>query len=70
MSFNGKRDDFTIDDFKAYGKNLPMKRGRAEAVIHEMHNAVLQWKQFADKPCVVADVVDRISKTHRTGILK
>jgi len=42
MLFNGKRDDFTIENFRVYGKNVPMKRGRVEAVIHEVHNAVLQ----------------------------
>ena len=70
MSLNGKRDDFTIDDFKACAKNVSMKRGRAEAIVREVQTAVLQWKQFADKSGVPTDVADGISKTLRTGILK
>jgi len=70
MSLNGKRDDFTIDDFKACAKNVSMKRGRAEAIVREVQTGVLQWKQFADKSGVPTDVADGISKTLRTGILK
>ena len=70
MSLNGKRDDFTIEDFKACAKNASMKRGRAEAIVHQVQVAILQWKQFADKSGVSFDVADGISKTHRTGILK
>jgi serine/threonine-protein kinase HipA len=70
MSLNGKRDDFTIDDFKACAKNVSMKRGRAEEIVHQVQTAVLQWQQFADKSGVAAAVADGISKTLRTGILK
>ena len=69
MSLNSKRDDFTIDDFKACAKNASMKRGRAEEIVHQVQAAVLQWKQFADKSGVPSDVADSISKTHRTSIL-
>lgn len=70
MSLNSKRDDFTIDDFKACAKNVSMKRGRAEEIVDEVQTAVLQWKQFASKSGVPPDVADGISKTQRTGILK
>ena len=70
MSLNGKRDDFTIDDFKTCAKNISMKRGRAEEIVHQVQTAVLQWQQFADKSGVAPAVADGISKTLRTGILK
>ena len=70
MSLNSKRDNFTIDDFKACAKNVSMKRGRAEEIVDEVQTAVLQWKQFASKSGVPPDVADGISKTQRTGILK
>ena len=70
MSLNGKRDNFTIDDFKACAKNVSMKRGRAEEIVDEVQTAVLQWKQFADKSGVAPGIVDGISKTHRTELLK
>jgi serine/threonine-protein kinase HipA len=70
MSLNGKRDDFTIDDFRACAKNVSMKRGRAEEIVQEVQAAVLHWKQFADKSGVAPGIADGISKTHRTAILK
>jgi serine/threonine-protein kinase HipA len=70
MSLNGKRDGFTLDDFRACAKNASMKRGRAEEIVHEVQVAVLQWKQFADKSGVAPGIADGMAKTHRTGILK
>jgi serine/threonine-protein kinase HipA len=68
MSLNGKRDDFTIDDFKACARNASMKRGRAEEIIHDVQAAISQWKHFARKAGVPPDVADGIAKAHRTDI--
>ena len=70
MSLNGKRDDFTIEDFKACAKNASMKRGRAEEIVWQVREAVLQWKNFADKSGVTSEVADSIARAHRTEILK
>lgn len=70
MSLNGKRDDFTIEDFKACAKNASMKRGRAEEIVRQVRDVVLQWKDFADKSGVPPEVADGIAKAHRTEILK
>lgn len=70
MSLNGKRDDFTIDDFKACAKNASMKRGRVEDIVWQVREAVLQWKHFADESGVPPAVADGIAKAHRTEILK
>jgi len=70
MSLNGKRDDFTIDDFKACAKNASMKRGRAEEIIEQVQSAVSQWKYFAEESAVPLEIADRIAKAHRTDILK
>jgi serine/threonine-protein kinase HipA len=70
MSLNGKRDDFTLDDFKACAKNVSMQRGRAQEIIHQVQTAVLQWQSLADKSGVAPAVADGISKTLRTQILK
>ena len=70
MSLNGKRDDFTLDDFKACAKNASMKRGRAEEIIQQVQDAVLQWNHFAVDSGVPPQVVKSIAKAHRTGILK
>lgn len=70
MSLNGKRDDFTIEDFKACAKNVSLKRGRAEEIVRQVREAVLQWKNFADKSGVPPEVADCIARAHRTEILK
>jgi len=48
MTMNGKRDGFSIDDFKACAKTASLKRGRAESIITEVRNAVEKWSEFAD----------------------
>ncbi len=70
MSLNGKRDNFTIEDFKACAKNASMKRGRAEEIVRQVQEVVLQWKHFADKSGVPPEISDGIAKVHRTEILK
>ncbi len=70
MSLNGKRDNFTIEDFKACAKNASMKRGRAEEIVRQVQAAVLRWKHFADESGVPPAVADGIAKTHRVDILK
>ena len=70
MSLNGKRDGFTIDDFKACAKNASMKRGRAEEIIHDVQAAISQWQHFARKSGVPPEVADGIAKAHRTDIPK
>lgn len=70
MSLNGKRDNFTIEDFKACAKNASMKRGRAEEIVRQVQEVVLQWKDFAGKSGVPPEIADGITKAHRTEILK
>ncbi|MBU8869517.1 MAG: type II toxin-antitoxin system HipA family toxin [Gemmatimonadales bacterium] len=69
MSLNGKRDNFEIEDFKACARNASIKRGRAEEILLQVQEAVLQWKDFAEQAGVPGDIIDGIGKTHRTGIL-
>lgn len=70
MSLNGKREGFTIEDFKACAKNVSMKRGRAEDIVRQVQEAVLQWPYFADRSGVPPSVADSIAKAHRTEILQ
>jgi len=69
MSLNGKRDDFTIEDFKACAKNASMKRGRAEEIVRQVQEAVLQWRHFAGESGVPSITAAGIAKAHRTEIL-
>ena len=70
MSLDGKRDDFSLENFKACAKNASMKRGRAEAIVDQVQSAVLHWKHFAKTAGVPDDVAARIATAQRTDILK
>ena len=70
MSVNGKRDGFTIEDFRACAKTVAMKRGRAEDIVREVQEAVQKWEDFAAESKVPQMTIDMIAQTHRTGILK
>jgi len=47
MTLNGKRDGFTMADFRAAGKSANMKRGRADAIVKEVASVVARWPEFA-----------------------
>ena len=70
MSFNGKRDNFTIEDFRACAKNASMKRGRADEIIKQVQETVSNWKYNSQRAGVADDIADRLKKSHRTDILK
>lgn len=65
MTMNGKRDDFTLEDFKACARTASMKRGRAEAIIKEVREKVLQWRDYADEAGVPPIWGDQIQNTLR-----
>jgi serine/threonine-protein kinase HipA len=48
MTMNGKRDGFTLADFRACAKSAMMKRGRAETLIEEVTAAVAKWPEYAE----------------------
>ncbi len=60
MTMNGKRGDFTLEDFKACAKSASMKRGRAETIIDEVRNVVTQWRNYADESHVKPEQRDKI----------
>ena len=70
MTLNGKRDDFTMADFRACAKNLSLRRGRAEDIVAEVTDAVSRWPRFAATAGVAEDVADKIRRAHRLGVLK
>ena len=69
MSLNGKRDHFELQDFKSCARNVSMKRGRAEEILHQVQDAILKWRDFAKQAGVPDDVAGRIAKTQRVAIL-
>jgi len=64
MTLNGKRDDFTMSDFRAAAKSANMKRGRAEAIVKEVLSVVKRWPEFAAAAKLSDGLRDKIQKTH------
>ena len=65
MTLNGKRDNFLLEDFRACAQSAAMKRGRAEAILKEVHRAVSRWPDYAEEAGISADWRDKIGRTHR-----
>lgn len=65
MTLNGKRDNFTIEDFKACARVISMKRGRAITILNEVQAAVKQWLTVAEEAGVPEEIAINIAKTHR-----
>ena len=68
MTMNGKRDDFTLEDFKACAKTASMKRGRAETILSEVQGVVSRWREYADEAGVQPRWRDQIQETLRLRI--
>ena len=65
MTLNGKRDDFTMDDFNACAKTASMKRGRARRIVDAVQETVSQWKVYAEAAGVPISVQQQIQRTLR-----
>ena len=65
MTLNGKRDGFTPDDFKACARTASMKRGRGEAIVREVREAVARWRDYAEEVGVDPVMRDRIHRSLR-----
>ena len=65
MTMNGKRDDFTMDDFKACARAASMKRGRAETIVGEVREVVSRWKEYAGQAGVPTAWQEKIQHTLR-----
>ena len=55
MTMNGKRDGFTLADFRACASSAMMKRGRAEAIVEEVRTAVSKWLDYAEQAQVTKE---------------
>ena len=65
MTLNGKRDDFTLQDFEACARVSLMKRGRAKIIIDEVRSAVTRWPEFAAQAQLADEWRSRIQSSHR-----
>ena len=63
MTMNGKRDNFSLDDFKACAKAASMKRGHAATIVAEVQRRVANWRQFAEEAGVAAVNAEHIQQS-------
>lgn len=68
MMMNGKRDSFTLADFRACAKSAMMKRGRAETIIEEVRAAVKKWPDYAEQAQVLSNWRKQIQKNLRLDL--
>lgn len=66
MTINGKRDDFVMADFEAVAERFNIRD--AQDQVMKVEDAVARWPEFAEDSGVAADVIQRISATHRLDI--
>ena len=65
MSMNGKRDKFDKNDFIEFAKTVSMKKGRAEAIILQVQDAVSKWPKYAKDVNIPNDIIKKITATYR-----
>ncbi len=68
MTINGKRDGFSMEDFRACAKAAMMKRGRAGKIVEEVRAAVSNWRQYAETAKVAPEWQDRIARNLRIDL--
>ena len=68
MSINGKRDDFTLEDFVICAKTASINRGHVRTIVEEVRAAVRQWPRFAAVASVSTQWRDAIDPTLRLDI--
>jgi serine/threonine-protein kinase HipA len=65
MSLNGKRDGFTLEDFRRCGVSASLPRGRATAILEDVTRAVRRWPEHAAVAQVAERDAERIARVHR-----
>lgn len=68
MTINGKRDRFTMRDFRECANSASMKRGRADTLVDEVREAVRRWAEFAETAGVSESLADGIQKNFRLNL--
>ncbi len=62
MTMNGKRGNFSMDDFNACARSASMKRGRAATIVAEVQTTVANWRSFADQAGLPESVREKIQR--------
>jgi len=69
MSFNGKRDGFEREDFRAVERGASLKRGLGEQILEDITAVVQRWPEFATQAGLPDETTSRIGRMHRTRLI-
>jgi|GEM_PF-2199047 len=68
MTLNGKRDDFTLQDFDACGRVATLPQGRARRIVEEVGEVVSRWEAYAGEARVDEECVHGIAPALRLSL--
>jgi serine/threonine-protein kinase HipA len=68
MSAAGKRDGFTLHDLRQIGRTATLKRGRADAILGQVRDAVTAWPELAGAAGVAPREIAQIASAHRLAL--
>jgi serine/threonine-protein kinase HipA len=65
MTLNGKRENFTLEDFRQGARVALLKRGQEKIILSEILDIVSQWQRYAQDAGIPKPTRDKIHKALR-----
>ena len=65
MTMNGKRENFTLEDFKRCANVALLKRGQEKLIIDEVLTVVSNWRTYASQAGIGGQTSEGIFRTFR-----
>jgi serine/threonine-protein kinase HipA len=65
MSINGRRDDFSWEDFTAVERVAGIKRGRGRKIVEAVADVVSEWPDYAARNGIDEASIEGIAAAHR-----
>jgi serine/threonine-protein kinase HipA len=65
MTMNGKRENFTLGDFKSCANVALMKRGQEKLIITEVLDVVSSWREYAKVAGIAKQTTEKIYRALR-----
>jgi len=62
---NGKRENFTLEDFKRCANVALMKRGQEKLIIAEVLDVVSKWREYAKSAGIAKQTTEKIYRALR-----
>ena len=62
MTFNGKRENFTLEDFKTVAKNAGLVQGRYKRILEQVQDSLATFKKRTKANDVPKKLVQEVAK--------